>query len=147
MKTTKIFSVLSLVLIFAGVNAIYADNNPNVKSKKPDVPNIRYEVAIHLSLGVSLCNTYYVQITDESGRLAAPRQVFVAGTSKYVFNELFSVPGRARIASLVLPSNFDPYLCPNNLITKPDVEMGPFLPGRTVSFDLYPLIQKGAIKE
>jgi hypothetical protein len=147
MKTTKFFSVLSLVLIFAGANVIYADNNPIDKSKKPAIPSIRYEVAIHLPLGVSLCNTYYVEVTDESGRLVAPWKAFVPGISKYVFNELFSVPGRARIASLVLPSNFDPYVCPNILITKPDVKMGPFLPGRTVSFDLFPLIQKGAIKE
>jgi len=147
MKTTKFFSVLSLVLIFAGVNAIYADNNPNDKSKKPAVPSIRYEVAINLSLGASLCNTYYVQVTDETGRLAAPPKAFVPGTSKYVFNELFSVPGRARIASLVLPSNVYPYACPNILITKPEVKMGPFLPGRTVSFDLFPLIQKNAMKE
>jgi hypothetical protein len=147
MKTTKFFSVLSLALIFAGVNAIYADNNPNNKSSKPAVPTIRYEVAIHLSLGASLCNTYWVQVTDETGRLVAPRKAFDPGISKYVFNELFSVPGRARIASLVLPSNFDPFVCQNILVTKPDVQMGPFLPGRTVSFDLFPLIQKGALKE
>jgi hypothetical protein len=147
MKTTKLFSVLSLVLIFAGANTIYADNNPISKSKKPGVPNIRYEVAIHLSLGATFCNTYLVQVTDESGRLVAPPEIFVPGTSKYVFNELFSVPGRARIASLVLPANVDPYICPSNLITKPDVKMGPFLPGHTVSFNLFPEIQKGAMKE
>jgi hypothetical protein len=147
MKTTKFFSVLSLVLIFAAVNSAFADDNPRDKSKKPDIPNIRYEVAIHLSLGVTLCNTYYIQITDESGRLAAPRKAFVPGTSKYVINEMFSVPGRARIVSLVLPSNVDPYACPILLVTKPEVKLGPFLPGRTISVDLFPLIQKGAMKE
>jgi hypothetical protein len=147
MKTTKFFAVLSLALIFAGVNAIYAGDNPNNKSKKPDLPNIRYEVAVHLSLGASLCNTYYVQVTDESGRLVAPPKAFVPGISKYVFNETVSVPGRARIASLVLPANVDPYACPNILVTKPEIKMGTFLPGRTISFDLFPVIQKGAMKE
>jgi hypothetical protein len=147
MKTTKFFSVLSLVLIFAGVNAIYAGDNPNNKSKKPALPDIRYEVAIHLSLGASLCNTYYVQITDETGRLVATPKAFVPGISKYVFHEMFSVPGRARIASLVLPTNLDPYVCPNILVTKPEMKMGKFLPGSTVSFDLFPVIQKGAMKE
>ena len=147
MKTTKFFSVLSLVLIFAAVNSAFADDNPRDKSKKPDIPNIRYEVAIHLSLGASLCNTYYIQITDESGRLAAPRKAFVPGTSKYVINEMFSVPGRARIVSLVLPSNVDPYACPNNLITRPDVKVGPFFSGLTYSFDIFPLLQKGPMKE
>jgi hypothetical protein len=147
MKTTKFFSVLSLVLIFAAANTVYADNNKPDKFKKASQTTIKYQVAIHLSLGISTCNTYYVQITDETGRLVAPAQIFVPGVNKYVFNEAISVQGRARIASLVLPSNFDPYACLNNLITRPDVKVGPFFFGLTYSFDLFPLIQKGPMKE
>jgi hypothetical protein len=147
MKAIKFFSVLSIVTIIAGTTAIYSVNNPNNKSQKPGPATIRYEVAIHFSFGISPCNTYLVQVTDETGRLVAPPKIFIPGTSKYVFNELFSVPARVRIASLVLPNNMDPFICPNFMITKPDVEMGPFLPGRIVSFNLYPEVLKSTIRE
>jgi hypothetical protein len=139
MKATKIFQVLSLALIIAAV----LDAN----SSQAAVATIRHEVTIHLTFSVNTCNTYYVRITDENGRLVAPPQIYVPGVNKYVFNELVSLPGRARIASLVLPSNVDPYVCPNNLTTKSDRKFGPFLFGKTYTYDLYPLIQKGVIKE
>ena len=148
MKTTKFFSVLSLVLIFAGVNAANSNNVLTDNPKKMYTSAIRYEVNIHLpSLGVNICNTYLVQVTDGAGNLVAPAKKFVPGVSKYVFIGSVSVPGKMRVASLVLPSNTDPYVCPTNLMTTPDVIMGSFLPGRTYSFDLYPVIQTGSIRD
>jgi hypothetical protein len=149
MKTLKFFSVLSLALIFAGVNAVYSNNLLIGNTKYLNKATIRYEVTIHLSSGINICNNnlYLVQVKDERGRLVAPAQTFVPGINKYVFNETVSVEGRLRVAMLVLPSNVDPFVCQNNLITKPDVKIGPFLLGQTYSFDLYPLIQKGVFKE
>jgi hypothetical protein len=149
MKTTKFFSVLSLALIFAGINAVYSTNVPTDNPKKLIKPTIRYEVTVHLSSGFNICNysLYLVQVTDEAGHPVAPAKIFVPGISKYVFNETFSHEGKLRIATLFLPSNVDPIVCPNTLITKPDVKMGPFLPGQTYSFDLYPVVPKGTIKE
>ena len=149
MKTTKFFSILSLALIFAGINSVYSTNVLTNNLKKSNKPSIRYEVNIHLSSGFNTCNSslYLVQVTDETGHLVAPAKIFVPGISKYVFNETFSLNGRLRIATLILPSNVDPFVCPNNPSTKPDVKMGPFLPGQTYSFDLYPIVPKGTIKE
>ena len=148
MKTTKFLAVLSLALIFAGVNTVYSkgDNEkPNVKPKA----SIRYEVTVHLALplGVNLCNTYWVRMTDGWGRPVAPDQRFVPGVSKYVFNESISSPGNVRVASLVLPSNVDPYSCGNTLVTKPDAKRDTFKAGRTYSFELYPALKRGAFDE
>ena len=149
MKTVKFFSVLSLVVIFAGVNTVLSNtvltNNPEKSIK----PVIRYEVTVHLSSGFTICNSslYLVQLTNENGHPVAPAKIFIPGNSKYVFNETLSPGGKLRVATLVLPSNIDPSGCPNPLITIPDVKMGPFLPGHTYSFDLYPIIKKGEIRE
>jgi hypothetical protein len=146
MKTTKIFSVLSLALIFATAITVYSKDrmtdNPNQLKKA----TIRYEVTVHLSSVLNLCNTYLVKITDEQGRPVAHPQVFVPGVSKYVFNENVSVPAKIRVASLALPENIDPYFCPTNLNTKSEPMWGPFFPGQTYSFDLYPIIEKGAVE-
>lgn len=148
MKTTKILTVISLALIFAGVNAVYAKSDPE-KPRPIEKPAIRYEVTVHLSLplGVNLNNTYWVRMTDEFGRLVAPAQRFVPGVSKYVFKESVSAVGRIRIASLVLSPNVDPFGSGNILVTRPDVQRGLFMPGRTYSFDLFPMLKAAALDE
>jgi hypothetical protein len=148
MKTTKFFSVLSLALIFTGVNSVFSSNVLTDNLQKSLRPVIRYEITVHLATGFNTCNSslYLIQVTDETGRVVAPAKVFIPGNSKYVINETISVKGKVRIASLILPANIDPSGCPNMLITKPDVKMGPFMPGQTYSFDLYPIIQKGEIR-
>jgi hypothetical protein len=147
MKTTKFFSVLSLALIFVAANSVYAGSKPTNDLRQEFKPSIRYEVTVHFSLGVSMCNTYWVRVTYENGRLVAPPKIFAPGISKYVFIESVSTPGKARVASLVLSPDTDPYACPNNLITKPDVRRGSFKAVNTYSFDLFPLLQRGVIKE
>jgi hypothetical protein len=149
MKTAKFFAVLSFAIIFASVNALYAGNKPTNQPSKENKPAIRYEVTVHLPvLGITMCNLYLVQITDEAGRLVVQPQVYVPGTTKYVFNEGASVQGRARIAKLEVPANIDPMMCMYTLNTKPDVNLGPFKAGNTYSFDLYPVLQQsGAIQD
>jgi hypothetical protein len=145
MKTVKFFSVLSLVLIFAGVNAVFSGNRLTSNTQKSNKAPIRYEVNIHLPLYINLCSTYLVVMTDEAGRHVAHAQVFDPAIKKYVFVELASVPGKVRIASLVLSD--EGTSCPITLITKPDVKTTRYLPGYTYSFDLYPIVQKEVIKE
>lgn len=145
MKTIKYFSVLSLALIFAGVNTVYSGNKLTTNTQKLNKKAIRYEVNIHIPAGVEICNTYLVQMTDESGRLVAHPQVFVPGVNKYFFDELVYVQGTLRAASLVLSDEGN--ICPITLFTKPDIKTARFLPGYTYSFDLYPIIQKVVIKE
>jgi hypothetical protein len=148
MKTAKFFSLLSLALIFAGVNTVFSNNVLTDNPQKSTRPVIRYEVTVHLSSGFNTCNSslYLIQVTDETGSLVAPAKIFVPGNSKYVFNETVTHKGKLRVATLILPSNIDPFACPNPLITQPGVMVGPFIPGQTYSFDLYPVIQKGDIR-
>ena len=141
MKTIKYFSVLSLVLIFAGVSAVYATIKPTSNSGKLIKKTISYEVRVHLDDGAALCNKYLVQVTDENGNLVAPAKLFIPGTSRYVFIETVSSPVKTRIASMVL-WNGDLEGCEINLITEKDIKTGQFLPGHTYSFNLYPVVVK-----
>jgi len=145
MKTTKFFAVLSLALIFAGVNTVYSDNGLTKNPKQLIKTTVRYAVNIHLPAGIDdVCNTYLVQLTDESGRPVAHPQVFVPSVKRYLFEEAATVKGTMRVASLVLVD--DGNFCPITLITKPAIKTGKFLPGNTYSFDLYPIIQKNVIE-
>ena len=143
MKTAKIFSVLSLALIFAAANTLYSRDRVTDNRIQGEKKGVRYEVTVHLSQLMNFCNTYLVKVTDELGRPVAQPQIFVPGKAKYVFNETVAVPAKIRIASLVLPENTDPYYCSFNLVTKSDPMMGPFKTGQSYSFDLYPMVVLG----
>jgi hypothetical protein len=142
MKTIKFFSVLSLALILAVATAVYATNKPIKSSGKLIKTTIKYEVNVHLQdIGNDLCNTYLVQVTDENGNPVAHPQVYVPGTSRYIFNETSSAPVKIRIASLIL-SNGELHGCAISLVTPKDIKIGQFLPGQTYWFDLYPAVVK-----
>ena len=144
MKTTKFFSVLSLALIFVGVTSGFSKNFENLKAKNLQGTGIRYQVAIHPELSTAPCNTYLVQIVDETGSLVAPAQVFVLGVNKYVFYEKVSAMGSMyprRVAKLIPIKYPEHYVCAYPLFTLPDVKIGPFLSGQTYNFDLYPRTQ------
>jgi hypothetical protein len=139
MKTTKYFPAISLILLFAGVTAVFSGNRPTSSSSGQYIKqSIRYEVRIHLDRHFESCNKYLVQVTDENGRTVAEPQRFVPGTSNYNFLEAPSaVPGKVRIASLVLYTNsYNPDCA--NLSTKSKVKLGPFIQGQVYSFDLWP---------
>jgi hypothetical protein len=141
MKTTKLLSVLSLVMIFA-VNVAYSKNGP---SRTPDATSkttIRYEVTIHNLNAFNLCNTYQVQVTDENGRLVAAPTTFVPGINKYTFFEEGPAKGRLRMANLVLSPYTDRIVCPVNFTLRPAVILWPFLGGNTYSLNLYPVLQE-----
>jgi hypothetical protein len=141
MKTTKLFSLLSIAMIIVSVTSGISNGIENRNSQGALVPGIRHQVVIHLpAFTKDICNPYLVQIIDENGRLVAPAQVFIKGNSKYVFNEKSPALGKARIAVLIQVSYPQHYVCPNDFYTEPDVKMGPFKAGQTYSFDLYPII-------
>jgi hypothetical protein len=141
MKAIKIISVLSLVLIFAAANTVYSSGKVSDKPQMTKKISIRYEVDVFLFSRIDLCNTYFVQVTDESGRLVAPPKVFVPGIQKYIFSEDGPAQGKVRVAMLILAQDVDPYLCPVHIGARPDVKMGPFLLGQTYPFTLRVLVK------
>jgi hypothetical protein len=138
MKTAKIYSLLSFALIFFGVTTGFAKKTdfPDTKSSKS--VGIIHQVYIHPTISKDMCNTYLVKVSDETGRLVAPPQIFVPGVNKYVFNEKGTVKGRQRIAMLELSLYAGHYTCPNDIFTPPDVKVGPFEIGQIIMYDLYP---------
>jgi hypothetical protein len=144
MKTTKYFSVLSLALIFASITAGFSNRGekPIIQSLK--VPMIRYQVNVHLASDKFICNTYWVEIKDETGRLIAPAQMFVPGKILYTFystkkESVYRERGTKRVAMLTIDPKIRNLECENNLFTPWDVKTGLFLLGQTYTFDLYPV--------
>ena len=144
MKTTKKISVLSLVLILAAVNTSFSGTgkpgfNDNI------TPGIRYQVNVHLTADLALCNTYLVQVVDESGRLVAQPKRFVPGISIYTFVELPLPIGilrplgwKAKRTAMLISAGSGDVVCTTDLVTRPDSKVGTFVPGQTYSFNLYP---------
>ena len=148
MKTTKFFSILSLALIFVGVTAGFSKKVEPPSSKSLQNTGIIYQVSIHTDLSATPCNTYLVQIVDETGRLVAPPQVFSLGINKYSFNEKISTVTNVhsrRVAMLISVKYPDHYVCTSPLFTLPDVKTGPFWAGQTYIFNLYPKNQSQTI--
>jgi hypothetical protein len=141
MKTTKFFAILSLLLISVGVTSLFSNNNLVDKPQITRKINIKYEVNVYLFSRIDLCNTYLVEVTDETGRLVAPPKVFVPGISRYVFAEDGPAQGKVRVAMLVMAPDVDPYDCSTHIAARPDVKMGPFLQGQTYPFVLRPLLK------
>jgi hypothetical protein len=148
MKTTKLFSVLFLSMIFLGATAAFSNDIGSRDSQVSLMPGITYQVVIHLpDLSKDVCNPYLVQILDETGRMVAPAQVFIKGVSKYVFYEKAPAAGRTRMAVLVPIAYPRHFVCPNDFFTLPDVKMGPFKTGQTYMFDLYPTLHSESAVE
>lgn len=114
MKTTKKIAALGVMLLFAVISAYAA----NIDKGHPPVvnPMIRHIVYIESFNDVPFTGTYVVEIRNESGQLVAYPQLFVPGTSKYVFNERPFEGEGARTAYLRLVTNTDPWL-PEKILT------------------------------
>jgi hypothetical protein len=142
MKTIKYFSILSLALIFTAATTSFSNKGekPNAQSLK--VPVIRYQVNVHLASDKVICNTYWVEIKDETGALVAPVQIFIPGKIQYTFysykkESVYRERGTKRIAMLTVDPKIRNLECENNLFTRWDVKTGLFLLGQTYTFDLY----------
>jgi hypothetical protein len=136
MKTTKLIFALSLALIFAaGSNNSFAhrglskDNPAERKAQK-----IAYVVRIEqLSYIQSLGGHFLVKMTDETGRLVAPAQVFRPGVSDYTFFEAGNVRG-TRVAKMErLPIGERPMSIPSTS------KSGVFIGGTCYMFIIHPV--------
>jgi hypothetical protein len=142
MKTTKLFSVLSLAIIFTCVTVSYSNDFDKGNSQSSIIPGITYQVVIHLpAFTKGICNPYLVQILDETGHLVTPAQIFIKGINKYVFYEKVPALGRTMMAVLIPVGYPEHFVCPNDFFTLPDVKLAPFETGQTYLFDLYPTVQ------
>ena len=140
MKTNKIFSVLSLVLIFAAVTSSFCGAIDNKNNPVASNSLVRYHVNVILQGEKPLCNIWLVEIIDGNGRLVAPAKPYVSGVTGYDFFERGPVSG-ARVAVLLKNQFGDRYICETELFTNPAILFGPFLTGQTYRFDLFPTSQ------
>ena len=139
MKTTKNYTVLSLVLIFAAVTSAFSATIGKVNSPVSLNTMVRYHVNINLSTDKTICNIYQVEVLNDKGQIVAPPKPFVAGVSSYEFFE--RGPGAGiRIAALVRVDMHNHFICDADLFTTPAQLFGPFLGGQTYRFDLYPRV-------
>jgi hypothetical protein len=140
MKTVKIFSVLSLALLFSVITAI--SGNPGNKGDRIVISQvIKHHVNITLPDDHKICNFYQVEILNEKGQLVAPAKPFVQGVSEYDFYERGPATGK-RIALLVLSPVYSHFSCDRELFTAPAVAEGPFMAGSTYRYDLFPQSQQ-----
>ncbi len=140
MKTTKIFSVLSLALIFITATSAFSAG-PDKKNDQVAVNTmIRYQVNIKLDTEKPLCNLWLVKILDQNGRMVAPAKAYSPSVTVYNFFERGPAEG-TRVAVLVKYQYGDHYVCQTELFTAPAILSGKFLNGETYRFDLYPSTQ------
>lgn len=140
MKTTKILSILGLIMIFSGITKVFSDNVPNGSPRMTTTNSIRYVVNVYLFSRIELCNTYLVQVTDETGRPVAPPKIFVPGIQRYIFTETGPAQGKIRVAMLVLSPDVDPVVCQYQIGARDDVKLGPFKQGQSYPFVLRPFL-------
>jgi hypothetical protein len=100
--------------------------------------SIRHQVVVRLNTELSLCNTYMVQLLDQNRNQVALQQRFVPGISTYTFYERGPVNG-LRVAAMVR-SNYDSFICQQELFTEPYAIYGGFLNGKTYYYELDPQI-------
>jgi hypothetical protein len=139
MKTLKIFSILGIIMLISGIIKVYSDNAPNNSPRMTATNSIRYEVNVYFFSRIELCNTYLVQVTDETGRPVAPPKTFVPGIQRYIFTETGPAQGKIRVAMLVLSPNAAAS-CRNQIGARDDVKLGPFKPGQSYPFVLRPFL-------
>jgi len=137
MKTLKPSIIISLVLIIAGINLLFAMPTNTRILIGPLFRGVSYNVTVHYQGEFPLCNSYLVQIVDAQGYSVAPDQIFQPGMNTYVFHERGPVSG-VRIARLVESPAQGNITCTYDLVTPPDVKSGKFLVGATYFFNLFP---------
>jgi hypothetical protein len=137
MKTAKLTLVISLVLIIAGINFLYAGPTNTRLLIGSAFKGITYKVTVQMQDELRLCNTYLVQMVDEHGYSVAPAQVYQPGKTTYEFKERGSVFG-VRIARLVESPAQGHINCTLDLVTAPDTRIGKFMVDKIYPFKLFP---------
>jgi hypothetical protein len=147
MKTTKLLSILGLIMIFSGAAKVYSDNVSANIPRMTTTNSIRYEVNVYFFSRIELCNTYLIQVTDETGRPVAPPKTFVPGIQRYIFTETGPAQGKIRVAMLVRIPDAAETSCRNQIGARDDVKLGPFTPGQSYPFLLRPFLTVPYVKE
>jgi hypothetical protein len=124
MKTMKIFSALSFIMILLALSS----DNINAGNDKT-IASIRYQVYIH---GDFPTYPMTVLITDGRGRVVAQPQHYVRGKTIYTFYEAGTHAG-IRIAKIVI----EPQVPGGNIEVAPDIKNGIFEVNKIYSFNLY----------
>ncbi len=131
MKTTKIISAISLVLVLTA-NLLFAGNisNPGSTIKQK---LITYDVKVKFAPNFPGVNAHYlVAIVDENGSRVVPAQPFHPGVWSYTFKEAGTFKG-TRIAVMVpYPANQAGWSIPRSVLK------GMFYGGATYRFVLTP---------
>jgi hypothetical protein len=139
MKTTKIFSVLSLALVFFAATSA---SSANIEKKDGLISvnsMVNHHVNVNVTIDKPLCNVYLVEILNGRGELVAPAKTFIPGVSKYDFYERGPVTG-VRVAVLVLAPVYSHFSCETELFTTPVMLKGTFDAGSTYRYDLFPRV-------
>lgn len=103
MKTTRIISALSLVLVFAATS-LFANRISDPPADKRQ--SVSYEVKVNFAPNFpGAGGQYLIAITDETGRRMVPAKPYHPGVSVYTFKEAGDFKG-TRIAVLIpYPAN------------------------------------------
>ena len=140
-KIVSIISTIALVFLLSSAAHSFTKKDPKTVITTNPV-GITYIVDVHLN-NSSLCNTYYVQVTDEFGNLVAPPKYYQEGITSYVFHEEGSLYQATRVAHLVELETSDPSVCNNPVYAVPASQFNQFLSGSTYLFNLYPVVIPG----
>lgn len=136
MKATRIFAAILIGLFLIGANAMTVKSE--IPAKTPvSALKITYKVNVQMVNPISLCNDYFVVITNEWGTPVARPQYYSAHKTVYTFFEPGPAKGK-RIATLTLNTVSDPTVCPFILRTTPYILKGNFHVGEVYQFYLFP---------
>jgi hypothetical protein len=138
MKSTNLYSVLSLALTAFGVNANVNNTISSPPARSGPAKDIRYQVFVHCPCDGHVSNIHFVELLDALGNFVAPIQIYRTGVKVYEFSETGSVRRGVRIARMVLSPYADHFDHQAALTCHPVVKVGAFLNGITYTFDLYP---------
>jgi hypothetical protein len=133
MKTLKMISALSLVLVFAATSVFARMGNDQGMVSKAKM--VTYTVKVNFTPNFPAPNAHYlVAITDESGRKVVPAQPFHPGVWNYTFKEASGSFRGTRVAVLI------PYpATQTGWVAAPGIVKGIFFGGATYSFELTPI--------
>lgn len=141
-KIVSIISTIALVFFLSSAAHSFTKKDPKTVITTNPV-GITYIVEVHLNNSSGLCNTYYVQVTDEFGNLVAPPKYYQEGITNYVFHEEGNLYQATRVAHLVKLETSGPTLCNYPLYAVPATQFNQFLSGSTYVFNLYPVAIPG----
>jgi hypothetical protein len=138
MKTTKFYTVLSLVMIFTGMTSLFSTAKANQGGYPipsfDDKKFVTYVVDIAHDAGFDQeLVGYMVIMTDGKGRTIAPPQQFVPGTWTYIFTEAVPATGSRTATFIKAPHTYG-----TNIHFRSTTIHGPFEGGRKYTLTVYP---------